>query len=115
MDNNTGNKTFKSYYLDNDHNIVSREEATNAVINVFDESGNMVEEIWESLRNPWEGLNYNEIESEMTPEMAEIMRNIQDKNGNYIFRELVDKELAASGNHKKRIKKYIKKLFCRKR
>lgn len=25
MDNNSGNKTFKSYYLDNDHNIVSRD------------------------------------------------------------------------------------------
>ena len=114
MDGDSGKKTFKTYYLDDDHNIVDREKATQIVANVYDENGNMIEEKWGIIRNPGVRPNYNETEIEMTPEMVEVLRNVKDMNGNYLFRESVDKELAATQNPKKEKTKFFKKLFGRK-
>jgi hypothetical protein len=114
MDGDSGKKTFKTYYLDDDHNIIDSEKATQIVVNVYDENGNMIEEKWGIIRKPGVRPNYNETEIEMTPEMVEVLRNVKDMHGNYLFRESVDKELAAAKNSKKEKTKFFKKLFGRK-
>ena len=115
MNGDFGKKTFKTYYLDDEHNIVDREHATKTVVTVYDENGNLIEEKWGLLRKPGKRRKYNESEIELTPEMVEILRNVKDMNGNYLFRESVDKELVAANSPGKKKTKIIKKLFGRKR
>jgi hypothetical protein len=102
MDGDSGKKTFKTYYLDDDHNIIDSEKATQIVVNVYDENGNMIEEKWGIIRKPGVRPNYNETEIEMTPEMGEVLRNVKDMHGNYLFRESVDKELAGQKTPKRK-------------
>lgn len=40
----------KIFYLDDAHNIVDESEATKSVIQIYDENGNMVEEVWSFLK-----------------------------------------------------------------
>lgn len=46
----TEDKNSKIFYLDDDHNIVDEKDATKSVIQVYDDEGNMTEEVW-SYRN----------------------------------------------------------------
>lgn len=42
----------KIIYLDDERNIVSKEKATSSVIQVFDENGIMIQEVWSKFNQP---------------------------------------------------------------
>ena len=71
----------KAFYLDDKHNIVPEDKATTRVIQVLDEKGNMIEEVWQTRKPP-------ETEKPEEPEPYFVTRYV-DKEGN-----VVDKSVA---------------------
>lgn len=59
MGDPTEDKNSKIFYLDDDHNIVDEKDATKSVIQVYDDEGNMVEEVWSFLNRNNENEQQN--------------------------------------------------------
>lgn len=75
----------KTYYLDDDDNIVSKEKSTKYVIHELDENGNLIKETFGRTKIP--DINYNDLVDTNSKEVRGILDNITDQNGNYIFRK----------------------------
>jgi len=78
---------IQKFYLDDQNNIVSLEESTHFIIQELDDHDNIIKETFGVTKKPWEIENQNQKVGEPTKEMKEILNNIQDKNGNYVFRK----------------------------
>ena len=77
----------KIYYFDDNNNIVSKEESTHFIVQELDENDNLINETHGITKNPWEYENQNISVGEPSPEIKNIMDNVTDKDGNYIFRK----------------------------
>ena len=76
-----------THYLDDDNNIVSKEESTHFIVEKTDENGMLIEETFGSMKKQSEFDNQNVFHGELTKEMQDIIDNYTDKDGNYMFRK----------------------------
>ena len=93
----TGMET-KIFYLDENHNFVSEEEAVKSVVQVYDKDGNLVEEVW----------SYKNQEGEELEDNAEYKTVYVDENDNVVdeekavyvkFEKYVDNELVSTDKY----------------
>ena len=78
---------IKILYLDKNNNLATEENATHFVVHEYDENGRLIKEEYGVTKNPWEIENQNKLTTEPSDEIKEALNNMQDKNGNYIFRK----------------------------
>ena len=77
----------KTFYLDDDNNFVSKEEATHFIVQEYDENDNLVKETYGFTKKPWEMQDYNKVVEEPSEEIKNVLDNVKDKDGNYLFRK----------------------------
>lgn len=77
----------KTYFLDDNNNIVDQDKATHFMVEDFDEKGELIEETFGMINASSQAKDKNVFEGEVTPEMQEVLDNYKDRNGNYMFRK----------------------------
>ena len=76
-----------THFLDDNNNIVPKEESTHFIVRETDENGKLISETFGRMNKKPGEESKNVFEEEVTPEMQEILDNYKDKNGNYMFRK----------------------------
>lgn len=71
-------KNGEIFYMDDNHNFVDKDKATIAVIQEFDETGNLINESWSYLKKK---------EEEKLPDNQEVKVKYVDDNGNEVEKE----------------------------
>lgn len=86
----------KITYLDNDRKIVDREHATTAVVQVFDDEGNLIQEVWSKLNEkPFEieegtetvTIYVDDNNNEVSEELATYIIYRTTKDGKVIYED----------------------------
>ena len=92
-----GKKT-KIFYLDDNHNFVSEEEATKSVIQVYDKDDNLIEEVW-SYKNQ-EGEELEDNVEYKTVYVDENDNEVKEEEAVYVkFEKYVDNELVSTDKY----------------
>lgn len=93
----TEDKNSKIFYLDDDHNIVDEKDATKSVIQVYDDAGNMIEEVW-SYKNQDKLKDNNSVTT--VTYVDDAGNEVKEEEATYIvYKTFVDDKLVSENKY----------------
>ena len=86
------------FYLDDNNNFVSEDEATKSVIQVYDDNGNMVREVWGSRSEPV--VEENSDEQYVTVYVDDDGNEVEQENATFlVMKKFIKDELISEDKY----------------